>query len=254
MPKKHKCPPTGAPEWMMTYGDMMTLLLCFFVLIVSFSEIKTEERWQSVVEHLRIAFGNKGGGGKLDTRDDPSMSFVELAEEMSRTVRREPKRSQTTDPGQDGPNREVTRVREGRMFTVGGRVMFEPGSAQLTPDAIDSLRSLLPKVRGLNTLVELRGHATIAEVSGGDPNAGGAQASGDAWTLSYSRAKAVLDFMTGPEGGMAPDRFRLTANAEREPLIHRGLTPQERAPNRRVEVFMSESVIDDFIQPETSTD
>ncbi|MEM1097808.1 MAG: flagellar motor protein MotB, partial [Planctomycetota bacterium] len=34
MAKKQKCPPAGAPEWMTTYGDMMTLLLCFFVLIV----------------------------------------------------------------------------------------------------------------------------------------------------------------------------------------------------------------------------
>ncbi len=249
MPKKHKCPPAGAPEWMMTYGDMMTLLLCFFVLIVSFSEIKTEERWQSVVEHLRVAFGNKGGGGKMDTRDDPTMSFIQTAEEMARNLRPDPNLSQTSDLGQDGPNREVTRVREGRMFTVGGRIMFEPGSAELTPDAVVALRSLLPKVRGLNTLVELRGHATLAEVASPNPSK-----PGDAWTLSYDRGKAVLDFMTGPEGGMSPDRFRLTANAEREPLVHRGLTPQERAPNRRVEVLMSESVVEDFIQPETLTD
>ena len=40
MAKKQKCPPAGAPDWMVTFSDMTTLLLCFFVLIIAFSEIK----------------------------------------------------------------------------------------------------------------------------------------------------------------------------------------------------------------------
>ena len=41
-------PPTGAPAWIVTYGDCMTLLLCFFVILVSMSEMKQEDR-KSVV-------------------------------------------------------------------------------------------------------------------------------------------------------------------------------------------------------------
>ena len=49
----------GAPEWMVTYGDMMTLLLCFFVIIVSMSEIKKDEKFLQVLESIRSAFGSK---------------------------------------------------------------------------------------------------------------------------------------------------------------------------------------------------
>jgi flagellar motor protein MotB len=45
---------------MVTFGDMMSLLLCFFVIIVSMSEIKKDERFQVVMESLRKAFGNTG--------------------------------------------------------------------------------------------------------------------------------------------------------------------------------------------------
>ena len=59
-PKKQEGP-KGAPEWMVTYGDAMTLLLCFFVIIVSMSEVKKDERFQEVVESLRRAFGGYVG-------------------------------------------------------------------------------------------------------------------------------------------------------------------------------------------------
>ncbi|MHC4092412.1 MAG: flagellar motor protein MotB, partial [Planctomycetota bacterium] len=54
--KKYKAS-AGAPAWMVTYGDMMTLLLCFFVLLVAMSEIKQEDKFLQVVESLRHAFG-----------------------------------------------------------------------------------------------------------------------------------------------------------------------------------------------------
>ncbi len=55
--------PQGAPDWMVTYGDMMTLLLCFFVILVSMSELRQETRFKKVMESIRQAFGYKGGIG-----------------------------------------------------------------------------------------------------------------------------------------------------------------------------------------------
>ena len=39
----------GAPEWMVTFGDMMSLLLCFFVILVSMSEMKQDQKFQEVM-------------------------------------------------------------------------------------------------------------------------------------------------------------------------------------------------------------
>ena len=46
------------PEWVVTFGDMMSLLLTFFIMLVSMSEIKQEERFQAMVESFREQFGH----------------------------------------------------------------------------------------------------------------------------------------------------------------------------------------------------
>ena len=48
----------GVPEWVVTFGDMMSLLLTFFIMLVSMSEIKEEKRYQAMVESLRKRFGH----------------------------------------------------------------------------------------------------------------------------------------------------------------------------------------------------
>lgn len=50
-------PPQGAPEWMVTYADMVTLLLTFFVMLASFSEINREGSYQELVESVQGRFG-----------------------------------------------------------------------------------------------------------------------------------------------------------------------------------------------------
>ena len=47
----------GCPDYMVTYGDMMSLLLCFFVIIVSLSQFKEEQRFHAVMDSIKKAFG-----------------------------------------------------------------------------------------------------------------------------------------------------------------------------------------------------
>lgn len=53
---KHECPPVGAPTWMATFGDLMSLLLVFFVLLISFSTIQ-EEDYNKAMGSLQGALG-----------------------------------------------------------------------------------------------------------------------------------------------------------------------------------------------------
>ncbi|MEM6458728.1 MAG: flagellar motor protein MotB [Planctomycetota bacterium] len=244
MSKKCECPPPGAPGWMTTYGDMMTLLLCFFVLIVSFSEIKKEDQFQAVVEHIKEAFGMMGGGGKIPITDDPALSLIERLDALRLKQEKVPNRSNTKDPGQQGREPQVTKVREGMMIATGGRITFEPASATLGEEAKESLRQLTEVFKGWENLIELRGHAAALEM----PEAGTAEFS-DLWHLSHARAKAVFDYLT-VDLGVDPERFRLTANADREPLDARAADADDAEVNRRVEVLVSESLKQDFTEPE----
>ena len=73
----------GIPGWVVTFGDMMALLLCFFILLQMFSEFKRDHEYQRVVTAIKEAFGFSGGVGVLPTDDIPVRSMVEILETMS---------------------------------------------------------------------------------------------------------------------------------------------------------------------------
>ncbi|MFI4862143.1 MAG: flagellar motor protein MotB [Phycisphaerales bacterium JB063] len=237
----------GAPEWMTTFADMVTLLLCFFVLIVSFSEIKKDDQYQAVVEEIRKAFGMRGGGGKLPTDDDPALSLIERLEAIRMQQERIPNRSNVKDPGQVGRESRVTTVREGTQYAIGGGVQFEPDSDELTPDGMDGLVSLIANnnLAGSKNKIHITGHAAAMELM-----MPGGERSGDLMDLSYRRAQAVYRYMTGPdipdEYRLEPDRFRVSGSGASEPINARTYTSGEARVNRRVEIIVTEDVVEDF--------
>lgn len=246
MGKRCKCPPAGAPEWMVTYGDMVTLLLCFFVLIVSFSEIKKEDQFQAVVEEIKKAFGMRGGGGKMPTDDDPALSFIERLEALRMRQERIPNKSNVKDPGQSGREPRVTTIREGKRYAIGGKILFEPDSAELTDEAKQHLIDLVSrlKLKDSTNKIELKGHAAAMELMGP------AGKQGDLGMLSYQRARAVEDFLSGDQ---VPDAYRLeavrfesTGAADREPVVTDQYTTSEARDNRRVEIVVTEHVVRDL--------
>lgn len=245
MAKKCKCPPPGAPEWLGTFADMMSLLLTFFILLVSLSEIKKEDQWKAIVEEVKKSFGMHGGGGKLPTQEDPDLSYIQRKETTSAQTFEQPNHAQTDVEGMEGPKPQVTRVREGLIFVQGGRIIFEPGMADLTKKAESQLRSVAGLLRGKNNVIEIHGHAASLELAGDNTRFT------DLENLSYMRAKAVMDFLVSHEPGIRPERFRLIANADHAPLIIRDYDLGEQEPNRRVEVFEDEVLIQDFMKPET---
>ena len=250
MAGKCKCPPEGAPEWMTTYGDMMTLLLCFFVLIVSFSEIKKDDEYQAVVREIKQAFGIEGGGGKIPVTDDPTLSLIQRLDQKRLRQEKIENRANTREPGQDGREAKVTKIREGMLVGAGGRITFAPGSAELSEGVERELASLVEgaKIRGTENVLEVRGHADALEVP-----PGGGPLHADAWDLSSARAKAVFGYLTRPEPaglGLSAERFRLSANGSREPLNRRAYTLDEAAGNRRVEILVSETLVQELQVPE----
>ncbi len=239
MARKKKKQPAGAPEWMVTYGDMMTLLLCFFVMLVSFMKMKEEEKLRPVIEAIKEAFGYTGGSGSVPTNELPVNSVHELLQETALYREQERRLSQADDPGMFGKQTTVKRVREGLQYTVGGSITFEPGSAELKPAALDQLKRIADVIRGKNNKLEVRGHASAADLrlDGG--------ATGN-WNLSYERARAVMTFLTRPAQGIRPERIRVVACGDQEPLVRRAYDQKQQAVNRRVEIIVVESLVQDF--------
>jgi len=227
--------PAGAPEWMVTFGDMMSLLLCFFVIIVSMSEVKKDERFKQVMESIRVAFGNSG---EIQTVfSDPLDPNSLLKKLQTIVIPRQPEKGDADDPGLKGKVFRVTDVREGIQVQIGGRVTFERFSATLKPDGRYLLAQVAAKIAGHNTIVKVTGHATREPLPADSTWP-------DAWALSYARARAVADALI--ENGIRPARLRLIAAGDTAPLVREAYDDATRALNRRVELVVTEATIDDY--------
>lgn len=231
------CPPEGAPEWVLTYGDLMSLLLTFFILIASFSEIKHKE-FNAVVAAMRQTLGSASDGGAMPLSVKPSNSIISVLKKLRMRSMTSRKQAETDAKGIKGTQPQVKELRHGMMFRVGGPVTFEPGSADLSDAAKVQLKRLIMPVKGYNTIIELRGNAAAGEVG---PDS--LSPYKDVWQLSEARAEAVMKYLTSPAVGINPDRFRLVADGANEPLAERAYSTQQQAPNRRVEVIVSEDLV-----------
>lgn len=240
MPGKHKCKcPEGVPDWVVTYGDMMSLLLCFFVLLFTFSEIKKPKEFEQVLEKVKEAFGYLGGKGKLPTQDMPLNSMIERLTKLALHEENFPRESEIDDLGLEGRRTTVKKIREGLQFTIGGLITFERGSADLKPEAKRDLARIARVIRGRNNKIEVRGHAAMNEP-------GPDSAYDNAWDLSYARAMAVKRFLTHPDQGIRERRIRVMACGVYEPLVRWGYDEGLPALNRRVEVIVTETLVRDF--------
>lgn len=228
----------------MTYGDMMSLLLTFFILLVAMSEIKKEEQYNAIVESVQRAFGMKGGGAILPTVEDPDTSLLKILEEIQLQQRRKKHQSESDDPGVEGKQVRVTKVREALQFAVGGYITFEPGSADLSPKARKHLERVSAIFAGHRNKIELRGHAATAELVD-------MKGFSDLRDLAYTRSRIVEDYLV-EQCQIKADRIRLVSGSDREPLKRSVYTDHELEPNRRVEILVSEALVESLNKSETT--
>ena len=76
-PPECKCPPAGLPAWMGTFADLMSLLMCFFVLLLSFSEMDVL-KFKQIAGSMKFAFGVQN---KIEVKDIPKGTSI-IAQEF----------------------------------------------------------------------------------------------------------------------------------------------------------------------------
>lgn len=229
----------GAPEWMVTFGDMMSLLLCFFVIIVSMSEIKKDEKFQQVMQSLRKAFGNSGEiHAVLSQPLDPNSLLQKLQEIV---IPPKVNHGDSDDKGIQGKVFRVTDIREGIHVEIGGRITFERFSDVLKPEAEQLVEQVAAKTVGHNTIIKITGHTTREPLPKDSVWS-------DQWALSYARAESVKRVLV--RNGIRPARLRLVAAGAEAPVLRQAYSQREMALNRRVEVVVTEATIEDYTEPE----
>jgi len=244
MPKKAEAP-QGAPDWVVTYGDCMSLLLCFFIVLFSLSEIRKDDRFMQVMESIQQAFGGFDGSTgtmPLDTKSINSIISKLLELEMQTN---DLEKGDSEDEGIEGRKYRVTDIREGVQVVIGGNISFEPFSAVLLPQARDLIARTGDTLRGYRTKIRIRGHSTL------DPMPPDSLYS-DARDLSYARARAVA--LELELQGVDKDRLILEAAGSFEPLVRQAYSEKQRAANRRVEIVVTDKLVEEYSGSALATD
>ena len=193
--------------WIFTYGDMVTLLLCFFVLLFSFCKLDVE-KFKSVAESFKPV--PAGSPFFLDGRQ-------EVMESIAATM-------QTTEISEEV---FVTVDARGVVVSFSDTALFQPGSAALTKDARRTLTQFSQFLFGLPNDVIIEGHT--------DDHVIRTALYPSNWELSSARASTVARFFEVE--GIKGNRMQVVGFGPFRPRF-RNINEEQRSLNRRVDIII----------------
>ncbi len=232
---KKKSSGGGGANWMDTYGDMVTLLLCFFVLLYSMSTI-SEEKWMMIVQSFNkdaeVSTDTKplGPDGTSDQKlgDDMPMTQDEVNEIQDMILEYLAEYS----AGQADSDSVSYSTGDGYMYiSFSDDTFFGGDSYRLTDRAREALGGLCPMLEDLKPFIdEIR-------VSGHTATAQGTYDPSFDWRLSADRASEVVAFLYENANLQGA---RLTSEGHGQWLPVAGnVEESDRSKNRRVEIMIA---------------
>jgi chemotaxis protein MotB len=226
-PRKKKSAGAGAPAWMVTYADMVTLLLTFFVLLLSMANMDVS-KVMDALGSLRGAFGIFGTSARTEVEKPKVISFTPIDDDyVQRLYNKVQAIMSRMKIDQDI---DLVKDRGAVILQVKESILFDPGSRRLKSSAYPVLRKIANLVRPLPLALRIEGHTDNSPSA--DPDMSN-------WDLSVLRAVAVLKFLV--EEKLIPlERLAAVGYGDQHPVALNS-TEEGRALNRRVE-FVLESL------------
>ncbi|MCF7810695.1 flagellar motor protein MotB [bacterium] len=228
--KDEKCP-KGAPLWMVTYGDMMSLLMVFFVLIVSFSTIEEIEKFRAAMGSFKGAlmpWSSAPSGKSLIQKMDLVVADNEMLTAANQIEKAVAEQGMEEDV-------QIHNVGDGIRIIFEDPVLFDLGEAELKPLMYPILRKIV-KVAIQSKIGEIliEGHTDIIPIN--------TPRFPSNWDLSAARALAVLKFFQGE--GFPPERLVAVGYGQYRPRVKlpENATITDRGVNRRVEMFLKKTL------------
>lgn len=255
---------TNHERWLLTYADMITLLLIFFVVMFAMSRLDVE-KYQAITQSLQSSFksgnsildqgsglldggnsmsGNASGGGKGDKGkgENNSTSTVEKEEEKDQplTAREIAFRKQEEElsnlmnmieqyikENKLEDQISINDLPKGISITLNDRFLFDIGQANLKADSTETLKRLASLFKQLKTMISIEGHTDNLPITSKSKYA-------DNWELSGARALSVLRYFIDKED-LNPEGFQYAGYADTRPAGDNN-TSAGRQKNRRVEI------------------
>ena len=200
----------GAPEWLTTFADMMTLLLTFFILLFATSQVESKkvfEIYRCFEKYFNMDTNSMGYS--------PHQVKLEKIPDVISSLGA-PERNKTADEGRSLERQEaevidryasLSKEESHHLIIIQGTVLFDPGTATISEEVKPSLLKIAARLQRYRNRIKIIGHTSPLPL---DPSMGFA----DHEDLGYRRAKTIGRFLSGAD----EDLVMLA----RELLPHRG--------------------------------
>lgn len=230
-------------RWLVSYADFITLLFAFFVVMYSLSSVN-EGKYRILSDSVVNAFRNIG----VHTNAPPMASSVIPAirpasppptpeSDASRQARAERVKDMADEirkvlaPLVADGQVQVTEGAFGITVEINASVLFDPGEAQLGPDAVRALRAVGEVLAPADFPITVEGHTDNLPIA--------TAMFPSNWELSAVRASSVVRLFV--ESGVNPTRLTAAGYGDQRPLANNE-TPEGRARNRRVTILVESRV------------
>jgi len=228
--KCEDCKP-GAPMWMSTFSDMATLLMTFFILLLSMASMD-KRKIKVALGSLQGSLGVLKEGNKTEmTQEDimSRLSFVQNVRSVQRKVTKSLK--EYVKSAQMSQMVTIAETKKGVSVRILDKMLFQPGSAEILSQAKPLLDKLAAVIEESPFNIMVEGHTDDIPIS--------TALYPSNWELSTARAISVVKYFMGKE--VSPQRLSAAGYAENHPVTP-NISAASREKNRRVEV--------NFISPE----
>ncbi|WP_417565138.1 MotB family protein [Marinobacter sp.] len=253
----------GIPAWVVTFADLMSLLMCFFVLLLSFSEIDAQ-KFKQLAGELSKAFGVQRevpaleipqGTSPIFDKFSPAPPEPTVIDQVKQTTTDEQPELQTPksptdvaveaaindqiqetmdqmlqvlEPAIADERINVSQNQRSIVIRVEEKGSFPSGSAQLTYEFEGLLLEMAKVLAMIPGNLTIKGHTDNVPIR--------TERFYSNWDLSAARAAAVANVLLARDY-VQPTRLAVTGLADTEPRVS-NISPENRAKNRRVEIII----------------
>lgn len=239
----------GSERWLVSYADFITLLMVLFVVLYSMGQVDVA-KYKALASGLKVAFSggpvkvvdagiNAGGGGKeqeaapiiIPGIPQQSVNSTEVAGELTSML----------NQAHLGGSVSVQNNIEGVLISLGEKLLFRPGTAELNPEAYPILDTIIHMLLPTENEIRVTGHTDNTPPS--DPHYP------TNLELSVGRAVVIADYFI--QAGIQPQRITVAGRGEYKPIFPND-TAEHRALNSRAEIVIVYAVASDMLKLNTT--
>jgi len=227
--------------WIVTFADLATLLLTFFVLLLSFANtdiIKFREMLGSVQGAFGVKIERQGefqatltGEGAVDKEEEKKekekkeKKLIRQLDQVSQAV------TEAADKSEMKDDVEIFSTSRGIVIRVKGEALFKSGATKINPKSTPILNSLADILKKTNFTVKVEGHTDNVPVKAGRNSVYKSN-----WEISGARAAVVVRYLILLK--VKPENLSAVGYGAMSPVKSND-TAQGRAKNRRVEFLIN---------------